>query len=299
MHPNKQAEQPILSLRTRLPEFIALMRFDKPIGTLLLLWPTLMALWFAAEGQPNGKVLFIFLTGVTLMRAAGCVINDYADRHWDGKVGRTQNRPLAQGKISAKEALALFVALCALAFALVLQTNIRTIGLSFIAVFLAALYPFTKRFTYFPQVFLGAAFSMGIPMAFSAVRNAIPQEAWLLFLFNWVWTISYDTQYAMVDREDDIKAGIKSIALFFGEYDRQAVVCLQAISLLPLGLLMSHTEASIPLILALLSSVALFGYQFTLIKHRQPQGCFKAFLNNAWVGASLYVFTVAHFWLKP
>lgn len=285
-----------MPLKDRLPDFIALMRFDKPIGTLLLLWPTLTALWIAAQGQPPLKILVIFIAGVTLMRAAGCVINDYADRHWDGQVARTQNRPLAQGKISEKEALMLFVGLCLLAFLLVLQTNWLTVGLSVIAVILAGLYPFTKRFTYFPQLFLGAAFSMGIPMAFSATRGTVPEAAWLLFLFNWVWTVAYDTQYAMVDREDDIKAGIKSIALFFDQYDRHAIVCLQIIALLPLLLLVSKVELSFPFIAAMLVISGLFAYQFTLTYQREPQSCFKAFLNNAWVGACLYIGTVAHYW---
>jgi 4-hydroxybenzoate polyprenyltransferase len=286
-----------MSIKDRLPDFIALMRFDKPIGTLLLLWPTLTALWFAAQGQPETKILAIFICGVTLMRAAGCVINDYADRHWDGEVARTQNRPIVQGRITDKEALILFCALCAFSFALVLLTNWQTICLSFIAVILAALYPFTKRFTYFPQLFLGAAFSMGIPMAFSAVSGTVPQEAWLLFLFNWVWTVAYDTQYAMVDREDDIKAGIKSIALFFDRYDRYAVACLQAISLFPLILLASRFDLGFTFISALLGICGLFVYQFKLTVQRDPQCCFKAFLNNAWLGALLYVGTVTHFWL--
>lgn len=286
-----------LPAKERLKDFIALMRFDKPIGTLLLLWPTLMALWFAADGMPSGKHLFIFIAGVTLMRAAGCVINDYADRHWDGKVTRTQNRPLAQGKISEKEALILFGVLCLIAFILVCQTNLRTIGLSVIAVILATLYPFTKRVTYFPQLFLGAAFSMGIPMAYAAVNDAVPQQAWLLFLFNWVWTVAYDTQYAMVDRDDDIEAGIKSIALFFDEYDRHAITCLQIIALLPLCLLAKKADLNFPFMCALLATAGLFAYQFKLTFHREPHACFKAFLNNAWVGACLYVGTVTHFWL--
>lgn len=289
------AENPMIG-KSRLSDFITLMRFDKPIGTLLLMWPTLTALWFAAEGQPSGKLLFIFISGVTLMRAAGCVINDFADRHWDGKVARTKNRPLAQGRISEKEALTLFIILCLVAFVLVCQTNLRTIGLSFIAVTLAALYPFTKRVTYFPQLFLGAAFSMGIPMAYSAVRNSVPEQAWLIFLFNWVWTVAYDTQYAMVDREDDIKAGIKSIALFFDKYDRQAIVCLQVIAMLPLCLLTLQANLSFPFIGALMIMCSLFAYQFKLTFTREPRGCFSAFLNNAWVGAALYAGTIASFW---
>lgn len=283
--------------KARAKDFITLMRFDKPIGTLLLLWPTLMALWFASDGQPSAKYLFIFIMGVTLMRAAGCVINDYADRHWDGQVTRTKNRPLAQGKISENEALILFCILCLLAFALVCHTNLRTIGLSVIAVILAALYPFTKRFTYFPQLFLGAAFSMGIPMAYAATTNSVPGQAWLLFLFNWVWTVAYDTQYAMVDREDDIKAGIKSIALFFDSYDRHAIACLQITALLPLFLLAKKSALTFPFIGALMVTVGLFVYQFKLTFHRKPDQCFKAFLNNAWVGASLYAGTFLHFCL--
>src|SRR5690606_6403142 len=207
-------------------DFIQLTRMDKPIGIYLLLWPTLSALWIAAEGVPNPAHLFIFSAGVVLMRAAGCVINDFADRNFDGHVQRTSNRPLATGRIQVREAWVLFAVLVALAFGLVLLTNTTTIWMSFGALAVASLYPFMKRYTYYPQVVLGAAYSWGILMCFTATRGTLPAEAWLLFIANVVWTVAYDTYYAMADREDDLKIGIRSTAILFGEADRVIILGL-------------------------------------------------------------------------
>ncbi len=291
--------KPLIQLRDivlqKFPLYIELARLDRPIGIFLLLWPTLTALWISQEGQPEPKFLLIFILGVILMRSAGCVINDYADRHWDRHIRRTQNRPLTSKRLTSLEALIFFSVLCLLAFGLVLLTNAKTIMLSFIALGLAALYPFTKRFTQFPQFFLGAAFSMGIPMAFAATQNIIPQEAWLLYLFALVWTVAYDAEYAMVDREDDIKVGIRSIAIFFGENDRLAIAMLQATALLPLFLLAKKVSLGAWFYFGIVGMVGLFVYQHWLIKDRVPKSCFKAFLNNAWVGASLYCGVVLHF----
>ncbi|OYT94169.1 MAG: 4-hydroxybenzoate polyprenyltransferase, partial [Pseudomonas sp. PGPPP3] len=216
-------------LHPRAWDFVQLMRLDKPIGIYLLLWPTLWALWVAAKGVPSASNLLIFVGGVILMRAAGCVINDYADRHFDGHVSRTQARPLASGKVKPREALALFAGLVALSFALVLCTNATTVWLSFGGVALAACYPFMKRYTFYPQVVLGAAFSWGMPMAFSAETGSVPPEAWLLYIANLLWTVAYDTYYAMADREDDLKIGVKSTAILFGDADRLIIACLQGL----------------------------------------------------------------------
>jgi len=275
-------------IQERIPDFVSLMRINKPIGTFLLLWPTLSALWVASEGQPDYLLLIVFTGGVALMRAAGCVINDFADQHWDGQVSRTQNRPMALKRVRSHEALLLFSLLCFSAFGLVCLTNLLTIKLSIIAVVLATIYPFSKRFTYFPQVFLGAAFSFGIPMAFSAVQNTVPSQAWLLFTFNCVWTVAYDTQYALVDREDDIEAGIKSTAIFFGPYALPAIASLQAASLIPLVLMGVHLKIAFPFFISLAAMVCLFINQYRLTLYLEPEACFRAFLNNAWVGVVLF-----------
>lgn len=256
------------------------MRADKPIGTYLLLWPTLWALWIAADGVPHWTLLVIFTLGVWVTRSAGCVINDFADRKVDGYVKRTAQRPLPTGRISSREAIALFVGLMLVAFLLVLFTNEETILLAPIALLLAFTYPFMKRYTHLPQVVLGMAFGWGIPMAFTATLGEITLIGWLIYLAKIAWTVAYDTQYAMVDRDDDLKIGIKSTAVLFGKYDKIAIALLQAIAiaiLLWVGLL---EQLGTAYYLGLAGAVALFAYQQWLIKDRARDGCFKAFLNN-------------------
>lgn len=268
----------------RLPDFLHLMRLDRPIGTWLLMWPTLWALWIAAEGVPSREVLLIFVAGVYLMRAAGCVVNDYADRHFDGHVKRTRDRPLATGRISEREAKGLFITLVVAAFVLVCFTNLYTALLSVGGVILAFIYPFMKRYTHLPQLFLGAAFSWAIPMAFGAVRQEVPLEAWLLFAANVAWTVAYDTQYAMVDRDDDVKIGIKSTAVLFGRADKLMIGVLQLTTLA----LMAWVGALLALggffWLGLAAMAAIFVYQQWLIQDRSRERCFRAFLNNHWAG---------------
>jgi 4-hydroxybenzoate polyprenyltransferase len=274
---------------------LQLMRFDKPIGTLLLLWPTLCALWIAAKGVPEPRLLFIFVLGTFLTRSAGCIINDIADRHVDGAVARTNARPLVTGAVSEKEALLLFTLLMLLAFVLVLFTNTLTITLSFIAVLLAASYPFMKRFTHLPQVVLGAAFSWGIPMAFAAQSGELPAALWLLYLGNLLWTVAYDTQYAMVDREDDILIGIKSTAVLFAHHDRLAVAILQLLTLLALWASGLQFGLGWPYTGALWVIAGLFVYHQYLMREREPTQCFKAFLHNNWVGLTLFVGVALHY----
>lgn len=261
-----------------------LMRADKPIGIYLLLWPTMWALLWAANGFPAFHILFIFTAGVVLMRSAGCVINDYADRKVDGEVARTKSRPLVSGRVSANEALQLFACLIALAFILVLFLNWQTIVLSVGALFLASLYPFMKRYTHLPQIFLGAAFSWAIPMAFMAIQESLPYWLWIVYLANLTWTVAYDTAYAMVDRDDDLKVGIKSTAILFGRYDVLAIGILQVISL---GLLIwvgIITELNVAYFVSLFIAAGMFIYQLRLVTTRQKELCFKAFLHNHWVG---------------
>ncbi|WP_261834279.1 4-hydroxybenzoate octaprenyltransferase [Vibrio ishigakensis] len=271
----------------KLRAYYFLMRMDRPIGSLLLLWPTLWALLMAAKGQPQWTVLIVFCIGVLLMRSAGCVINDYADRNFDGHVERTKQRPIPSGLVTAKEALVLFGVLSLLAFALVLTMNTLTIQLSFVGIALAALYPFMKRFTHLPQLVLGMAFSWAIPMAWAAESGTVEPMAWLLFVINLLWTIAYDTQYAMVDREDDLKVGIKSTAILFGRYDKLIIGVLQAVSialLLLVGMLESLTAAYY---WGVLVAGGLFVYQQWLIKTRERAPCFQAFLNNNYVGMAV------------
>ena len=276
-------------IKQQLPDYAKLMRLDKPIGILLLLWPTLWALWVAAEGLPSLSNLIIFVLGVILMRSAGCVINDYADRDFDLHVRRTKDRPLTSGRVTTKEALSLFIVLVLTSFILVLFTNTETIYMSFGGVFLAALYPFMKRFTYFPQVFLGAAFGWAVPMAFTAETGTVSESTWLLYVATLLWTIAYDTQYAMVDREDDLKVGIKSTAILFGEMDNIAIISLQALALVTLLLAANQLSAGIFFYLGIIVAGGLFAYQYTLTQHRNTEMCFKAFLNNHWVGASVFL----------
>jgi len=266
-----------------------LMRIDKPIGTLLLLWPTLWALWLAGQGVPSLPVLLVFVLGVFLMRAAGCVVNDYADRAFDGHVKRTAGRPLPSGRVSEKEAKILFVALVLISFALVLTLNAMTIWLSLAALALAWVYPFMKRVTNLPQVVLGAAFGWSIPMAYAAVSESLPLSCWLLFLANICWTVAYDTLYAMVDRDDDVKIGIKSTAVLFGRHDKLIVGLLQFATLLLMlwvGYLMQLGGAYY---WSLLLAGALFIHQQKQIASRDRDACFTAFLNNNYVGLVLFI----------
>lgn len=279
--------------KQRLSLYWQLMRFDRPIGILLLLWPTLWALWLAADGVPKWDVLIIFVLGVVLMRAAGCVINDYADRNLDGLVKRTQQRPLVTGKIQPRDALSLFAILIALAFLLVLYTNSLTIILSFIGGLLAACYPFMKRYTHLPQLVLGAAFSWSIPMAFAAQTGEVNEFSWLLYTAVVIWTMVYDTFYAMVDRDDDIKVGIKSTAILFGEQDRIATAMLQFFVIFALILVGQRFELGVAYYTSLVLASILFVYQQFLIRYRHRDDCFKAFLNNNWVGLVIFVGIVA------
>ncbi len=285
------------SVRARYPDlwpWIQLMRLDRPIGTLLLLWPTLWAVWVAGEGTPSARVIIVFALGVIVMRAAGCVINDYADRNLDGHVSRTKDRPLATGALRGRDALALFAGLLCIALILVLFLNPFAFYLAFGGVALAVIYPFMKRFTFLPQLFLGAAFAWAIPMAFAAEANELPAYAWLIYIATLVWTMAYDTQYAMCDREDDLRVGIKSTAILFGDADRLMIGLLQVLALWPLWLLGRQLEFGWPWYLGLATALALFAWQQWLIRERNPQQCFRAFLNNQWVGAAVF----AGLWLQ-
>lgn len=268
--------------------FWLLMRADKPIGTYLLLWPTLWGLWVASEGLPNAWVLLVFVLGVFVMRSAGCVINDYADRNVDGMVTRTRNRPLVTGVVSEKEALGLFFSLVLIAFLLVLTLNNTTIFMSFGALLLASMYPFMKRFTYLPQLFLGAAFSWAIPMAFTAVLGHTPWYAWALYLANLIWTVAYDTMYAMVDRDDDLKIGVKSTAILFGNNDKTIIALLQIASLCLLWLVGSQLTLGVTFDVSLVIAGIFFMYQQWLIRGRDRDACFKAFLHNHYVGMVVF-----------
>ena len=282
-------------MREKLPNYIQLMRLDKPIGILLLLWPTLSALWIAAEGVPDLLVLTVFTLGVIVMRSAGCVINDYADKDIDGRVRRTMGRPLATGALKGKDALWLFAALSTIALFLVLLLNMLTILMSIIGLFLAATYPFMKRYTHFPQVYLGMAFGWAIPMAFAAQTGNVPAIAWLLFLANIIWSIIYDTFYAMVDRDDDLLAGVKSTAVLFGNNDRVIIAILQLTFIVMMATIGRQLEMSFVYYLGLLISVGLFVYQQRLAWASGIENYLKAFLNNNWVGASFFVTIVAHY----
>jgi 4-hydroxybenzoate polyprenyltransferase len=284
--------------RSKFRASLDLIRFNRPIGTLLLLWPTLWALWLVAEGPPPWHLLAIFTLGTFLMRSAGCVINDLADRDLDGAVARTQARPLVTGVLSTTEAQMIAAGLGLAAFVLVLFTNPLTILLSFGGVALAACYPYMKRHTHLPQLVLGAAFSWGIPMAFAAVSERLPPILWLVYTANLLWTVAYDTQYAMVDRGDDLKVGIKSTAILFGEMDRTMVAMLQLLTLMALLLVGRRFELGPIFYLALLVAAGLFVYQYRLIQQREPAGCFKAFLNNNYVGMVVFTGIVLHYWIN-
>ncbi|MEO2268357.1 4-hydroxybenzoate octaprenyltransferase [Pseudoalteromonas sp. YIC-656] len=271
------------------PHYEQLMRMDKPIGTYLLLWPTFWALWLAGADWPAIELVLIFTAGVFVMRSAGCVINDFADRKVDGAVKRTQSRPLAAGKVSAGEALSLFTLLIVIAFLLVLLLNWQTIALSFAALGLAACYPFMKRYTHLPQVVLGAAFSWAIPMAYMAILETVPLQAWLLFFANLVWTVAYDTLYAMVDRDDDLKIGVKSTAILFGRYDLAIIALLDALFIAILAYIGVSMALFWPYWLGLALAVCLLVRQLYLSRKRDRDACFNAFLNNHYVGLVIFV----------
>ncbi len=276
-------------IRERLPQYAQLMRLDRPIGILLLLWPTLWALLIAGNGRPDPGILAIFVLGVVVMRSAGCVINDYADREIDPYVRRTRNRPIADGRVTPGEALKLFLLLCLIAFGLVLLLNWQTILLSFVAVALAAGYPFAKRYTHLPQVVLGAAFSMAIPMAFTALTGEVTRVAWLLFIANLLWTTAYDTMYAMVDREDDLKIGVKSTAILFGDVDVIIIGIIQAMVFLALFLAGALVPMGAFYYMGVTVAIGLALYQQELIKERDRDRCFEAFLNNNWLGMVIFI----------
>jgi len=275
-------------LADKLQAYAHLVRLDKPIGTLLLLWPTLWALWLAADGVPGAHVLAVFMAGTLLMRSAGCAVNDFADRDFDPHVERTRQRPLAARRIRASEALGVAALLALIAFALVLTLNALTIALSFLALFLAASYPFTKRFFAMPQAYLGIAFGFGIPMGYAAVLNALPLEAWALLAANIAWTVAYDTEYAMVDREDDLRIGIRTSAILFGRFDVAAVMLCHALFLAVLVWIGLERGLAWPYHAGLLVAAGFVVHQYVLIRRREPAACFRAFLGNNWVGAAVF-----------
>ena len=275
--------------REKAADYLVLTRMDRPIGALLLLWPTWWALWLAAGDFPPWGALAIFTLGVFAMRSAGCAINDFADRRLDPQVARTAGRPIASGRVSPREALAVFGALLAFAFVLVLMTNALTVKLSFAGAALAAIYPFTKRWTYLPQVVLGAAFGWSIPMAFAAVTGTVPPLGWLLFLGNILWSVIYDTEYAMVDRDEDLKAGAKSTAILFGDADVPILGLLIGTFLLAMLFVGQRAQLPWPYWLGLLAAAGLFGYQLWLIRARARDACLAAFRHNNWVGLVLWI----------
>ena len=279
----------------RLNRYASLMRLDRPIGIYLLLWPTLWALWIAAEGRPNTWVVIVFVLGVVLMRSAGCVMNDFADRDFDGHVRRTAQRPIPAGRVSSREALLLACALALLAFILVLTLNILTIGLAVVAVLLAATYPFMKRYTYLPQVHLGLAFGWAIPMAFAAQVGVLPPVTWLILCASVLWTVAYDTMYAMVDREDDIRVGIKSTAILFGSEDRFIIGIIQALLIAVLIVIGLKMELGGMYYVGVGTAGALSIYQQYLIRDREPARCLEAFLNNHWLGAAVFTGLLSHY----
>ncbi|MDH5472888.1 MAG: 4-hydroxybenzoate octaprenyltransferase [Gammaproteobacteria bacterium] len=282
----------------RLEQYAYLIRFDKPIGTFLLLWPTLWALWIAAHGWPDSLVLFVFVTGVFLMRSAGCAINDFADRKFDPHVERTKTRPLASGKISSREAIMVFSSLALTAFLLVLLMNELTIYMSFVGVALAASYPFMKRYHYMPQVHLGAAFGWAAPMAFTAQANEITPVTWLLFMATILWATAYDTMYAMADIKDDLKIGLKSTAILFGEADKFIIGILQTLLILDLIFIGQQSQLGLYYYASLLIATGFMIYQQYLIKDRHPQQCFRAFLNNNWFGFVIFMGIFIDYWVN-
>jgi 4-hydroxybenzoate polyprenyltransferase len=280
--------------RERLGQYWKLVRGDRPIGVLLLLWPTWWALWIASAGVPSLWTLFVFTAGVWLTRSAGCVINDYADRWLDPQVERTRGRPLATGAVSGREALLVFAALMIAAFALVLTLNRLAVYLSIVGLFLAASYPYLKRYTYLPQVYLGLAFGWGIPMAFAAVQGSVPPVAWVLYFANILWATAYDTWYAMVDRDDDIRAGSKSTAILFGDMDLIAQAVLFALMFAALWMVGRQAQLGLYYWAALGAAALLAAYEFRIARHREREACFRAFLHNNWVGAAVFAGIAIH-----
>lgn len=272
----------------KIKAYFQLMRLDKPVGIFLLLWPTLWALMIAGNGNPDVKNVGIFILGTVLMRSAGCVMNDLADMRYDGFVARTKNRPLVSARVTKKEAILLAIFLSMVAFALVCMTNLLTIKLSFIALFLAASYPLTKRFLHLPQAYLGIAFGFGIPMAFAAIRGEVPIVAWWLLLANIFWALAYDTEYAMVDREDDLKIGIRSSAITFGKFDVVAVMLCYLLTLIFLAIAGLQAGLAYPFYIGILFAGAIAIRHFYQIKQRKPAECFKAFLGNTWFGFAIF-----------
>lgn len=266
-----------------------LTRMHRPIGSFLLLWPTLWALWLACDGHPTPKLFTVFVLGVFVMRSAGCIMNDFADRRFDPHVLRTRDRPLATGEVSIAEALVLFVLLGLLGFGLVLCLNRLALELAFVGLALILSYPFMKRYTYLPQPYLGMAFGWGIPMAYAAATGSVPEVAWLLFIANIIWSTVYDTLYAMVDRRDDLKIGVRSTAILFGSLDRVIVAILQVVLLLNLILVGVRTQLSTVYYLGLACAAGFAVYEQYLIRRRDPKLCFEAFLNNNWFGAAVFV----------
>src|SRR5271167_2296283 len=286
-HPWTTEELPRLLAGAR--EYARLMRLDRPVGIWLLLWPTLWAVWIAGRGKPKAHLFIIFVVGTVLMRSAGCAINDYADRSFDPHVARTRNRPLAAGRISTLEALVLFTILALAALVLALQLNRLTLLLAVAGAFLAVSYPFIKRFLSVPQMYLGVTFGWGIPMAFAAQLERVPQVAWLLLLANVLWVTVYDTMYAMVDRDDDIKIGVRSTAIVFGDSDRHIIAVLQVMTLLSLWLVGRILHMTYWYYLGLLAGAAFFAYQLWLIRARDRESCFRAFLNNNYFGMAVFL----------
>jgi 4-hydroxybenzoate polyprenyltransferase len=285
-------------LHPRAWDFVQLSRMDKPIGIYLLLWPTLWALWIAGEGAPSPSNVVVFVLGVIFMRAAGCVVNDFADRHVDGHVKRTEQRPLVSGKVRGREALAFFSVLVVMSFLLVLCTNAATVWLSLGGLALAASYPFMKRYTYYPQVVLGAAFSWGMPMAFTAETGHVPAAAWWLYLANLLWTVAYDTYYAMTDREDDLRIGVKSTAILFGHSDRLIIGILQGLAMACLLLAGSRFGLGGAFYAGLAVAVGCFIWQSWHTRSRERMACFEAFLHNHWAGLSIFAGIVLDYALR-
>lgn len=276
-------------IRERLAQYASLVRLDRPIGTYLLLWPMLWALWIASHGKPDPLVLFVFIVGTVLMRSAGCAINDFADRNIDAHVQRTSQRPLATGKVSPREALLVFCVLSLMAFGLVLLLNRFTMYLSFGGVVLAAIYPFAKRYTHLPQVVLGMAFAWAVPMVFAAQTNSLPKEAWLIYVITVIWAVIYDTMYAMADREEDLKIGVKSTAILFADADKVIIFMLQLMMFAALLLLGKQAALGRAYYLGVGLAALLALYQQFLIRNREPAACIRAFLNNNWLGMILFI----------
>ncbi len=288
-----------MSMADRIQTYAQLMRLDKPIGILLLRWPMLWGLWFAAQGMPDWQILVIFVLGTILMRSAGCVINDYADRKIDPHVERTRNRPMAAGRVSSKEALLLATGLSLIAFVLILPLNQLTILLSMPALFLAGTYPFTKRFFAMPQAYLGIAFSFGIPMAFAAQTDSLPPIIWILMLANLFWVIAYDTEYAIVDKPDDLKIGIQTSAITFGRFDVLGVMVCHAGFVAIMLIIGQLQQMNLAYYAGLIVATGLIMYQYTLIRNRDRALCFKAFLHNNWVGVAVFSGIALDFFIYP